>query len=191
MRLSPEERARVQKALAAAQARTHVRFALMIVPASDRYTMYPLAFAGAAALAVGGAVAFFWPVIGVQLAFLIEAAAFGVTAIAAEWRPLRLMLVPADEKQGRARNLAHREFAAGILAARDHSEGLLFFASLGERYVEIVASRDVHAHAGEDTWAAIVSDFSARAKTGDLADAFVTAIDSCAELLAARFPKAI
>ena len=129
--------------------------------------------------------------IGVQLAFLIEAAAFGVTAVAAEWMPLRLMLVPADEKQGRARNLAHREFAAGILAARDHGEGLLFFASLGEHYVEILASREVHAHAGEAAWARIVSDFSARAKTGNLADAFIAAIDACAELLAAHFPKAL
>src|SRR5437763_4792376 len=39
MRLSSADRARIQAALQAAQARTHARFALMIVPASDRYAM--------------------------------------------------------------------------------------------------------------------------------------------------------
>jgi putative membrane protein len=181
MQLSHENRARVQAALAAAQARTHVRVALMIVPASDHYAMYPLAWAGMIALAV------FWQAIGLRLGFLIEAAAFGLTAMAVEWRPLRLALVPTRLKQMRARNMAHREFAAGILAARDRKEGLLFFASLGERYVEIIASREVHALVGEGAWQRIVAVFAARARAGDLADAFVVAIEACADLLATHF----
>ncbi|HSC18496.1 MAG TPA: hypothetical protein VLC74_06235 [Rhizomicrobium sp.] len=189
MQLSPEDRARVQTAQAAAQARTQVRFASMIVPMSDRYEMYGLAVAGAAALAVGGALAFFWQTIGLRLGFLIEAAVFGMTALSFEWRPLKLALVPPLIKQMRARNMAHREFAAGILAGREHPEGVLFFASLAERYVEIIASREVHARIGEAAWQAIVSDFVGGAKTGNLADAFVGAISSCADLLAAHFPK--
>ena len=122
MQLSHDDRARVQAAQAAAQARTHARFATMIVPVSDRYEMYALAFAGAAAMAVGGALAFFWQEIGFRLGFLIEAAAFGVAAVAFDWRPLKLLLVPKIIQQTRARTLAHREFAAGILAARDHGE---------------------------------------------------------------------
>jgi putative membrane protein len=191
MQLSPEDRARVQAAQATAQARTHVRFATMIVPASDRYEMYALAFAGAAAMAVGGALAFFWQDVGLRLGFLIEAPAFGATAVAFDWRPLKLLLVPKLIQQARARGLAHREFAAGILAGRDRPEGVLFFASLAERYVEIVASREVHAHIGEAAWTRIVGDFAAKAKTGSLADAFIAAIDSCADLLATHFPKAI
>jgi len=189
MQLSPEDRARVQTAQAAAQARTRVRFATMIVPMSDRYEMYALAVAGAAALAVGGALAFFWQTIGLRLGFLIEAAVFGMTALAFEWRPLKLALVPPLIRQMRARNMAHREFAAGILAGRDHAEGVLFFASLAERYAEIIASREVHARIGAAAWEKIVSDFAGRAKTESLADAFVSAISSCADLLVTHFPK--
>ena len=190
MRLTSDDRARVQAALAAAQMRTHARFALMIVGVSDRYAMYPLAWAGMIALAVGAALALLWQGIGLRLGFLLEAAAFGATALALEWRPLRLALVPRQLKQMRARAMAHREFAAGILAAQDKKEGLLFFASLGERYVEIVASREVHARVGEEAWARIVSDFSARTKSGNLADAFIAAIDACAVHLETHFPKA-
>jgi uncharacterized membrane protein len=94
MQLTPDERARVQAALAAAQARTEARFALMIVPVSDRYAMYPLAWAGMVALAVAAALALFWQTIGLRLGFLLEAAAFGSTAVVTEWRPLHLALVP-------------------------------------------------------------------------------------------------
>lgn len=188
MRLSHEDRARVQAALAAAQARTHVRFALMIVPVSDHYAMYPLAWAGMIVVATGAALALFWQTIGLRLGFLVQAAAFGLTAVALEWRPLRLALVPTRLKQMRARNMAHREFAAGILAARDHAEGVLFFASLGERYLEIIASREVHALVGEDAWQRIVSIFAARAKAGNPTEAFVTALEACADLLATHFP---
>jgi putative membrane protein len=190
MQLTPDERARVQAALAAAQARTHARFALMIVPVSDRYAMYPFAWAGMIALAVGAALALFWQGIGLRLGFLLEAAAFGATALALEWRPLHLALVPKRIKQLRARNMAHREFAAGILAAHDKKEGLLFFAALAERHVEIIASREVHARVGEEAWARIVSDFAVPAKTGSLADAFISAINACADHLATHFPKA-
>lgn len=191
MRLSQEDRTRMQAALAAAQARTHVRFALMIVPVSDHYAMYPVAWAGMIALAIGAALALFWQGIGLRLGFLIEAAGFGATALLLEWLPLRLALVPNRLKQMRARNMAHREFAAGILAARDHAEGLLFFAALSERYVEIIASREVHALVGQDAWPRIVSDFLHRARTGNLADAFVSAIQACADHLAAHFPPPI
>lgn len=189
MRLSSDERARVQAALAAAQARTSARFAAMIVPVSDHYAMYPLAWGGLFALAVGAVLALFWQMIGLRLGFLMETAAFGLATLAFEWRPLRLALVPPRLKQMRARNMAHREFAAGILAARDHAEGLLFFAALGEHYVQIVASREVHARVGEEAWQRIVSEFSARAKPGNLSDALVSAIEACADRLATHFPK--
>ncbi|HEX3653601.1 MAG TPA: TPM domain-containing protein [Rhizomicrobium sp.] len=160
----------------------------MIVPVSDRYAMYPLAWAGMVALAAGAVLALFWQTIGLRLGFLLEAAAFGLTAMATEWRPLHLALVPKRLKQMRARSMAHREFGAGILAAHDKKEGLLFFAALAEHYVEIIASREVHARVGAETWSRIVNDFTTRAKSGNLADAFISAIEACAYHLETHFP---
>jgi len=162
----------------------------MIVPVSDRYAAYPMAWAGIIALAVGGALALFWQGIGLRLGFFIEAASFGAIALLFDWMPVRLTLVPRRLKQARARNMAHREFGAGILAAQDHKGGVLLFASLGEHYVEIIADRMVHAAVGDDAWNRILDDFSARAGQRQLAKAFVSAIQACDDLLASHFPKA-
>jgi putative membrane protein len=190
MRLSTEDRARIHAALVAAQARTHAQFTLMIVPLSDRYAMYPVAWAGMFALAVGALLALFWQHVGLRLGFLFEAAAFGFAALLLDIRPLHLALVPKRMKQARARAMAHREFAASILAAQNPAGGIVLFVSLGERYVEIIADRTVHARVGEAAWNQIVSDFASRAKSGAVADGFIHAIEACAGHLETHFPQA-
>ncbi len=189
LRLSESERERVRVALEAAQSQTQARIALMVVPVSDRYMAYPMAWAGVLALALGAILALAWPYLPLRLAFLAEAAAFGVSALALDWLPLRLAVVPGRVKQGRARNLAHREFGAGILAAEDHRGGVLFFASLGERCVEIISTRDVHARVGDEAWNEIVSQFSATARQGKIADAIVAALNACGALLETHYPR--
>lgn len=188
MRLSHSENATVHAALEAARARTEARFALLVVPVSDRYAMIPVAVAGIAALAFGALLALFWQSIGLRLGFFLEAAAFGLVALALEWMPLRLLLAPKRLKQMRARSLAHREFGAAILSAEKPQGGLLFFASLGERYVEIVADRIVHARVGEAAWNTIVADFAMHARRGQLAGALALAIEACAAHLETHFP---
>lgn len=190
MTLSVDDRARIQSAIATAEAQTSAHFACVILSASDRYGLYPLVWGAALALMIGAGLALLKPDLSLQYGVLIEMTAFAIFALAFDWFPLRLLLVPKNAKRGHAHNLAHREFAARILSAGDHREGILFFVSLGERYVEILATREVHARVGETAWNAIVADFTAAAKTGEIANGTVSAIEACASHLSAHFPKA-
>ena len=60
---------------------------------------------------------------------------------------------------------------------------MLFFVSLGERYVEVIADRDIHARVPAGTWDRIVADFIAAVKAGQSADGFIAAIEACAAVL--------
>jgi putative membrane protein len=190
MKLSADDRARIQSAIAAAEAQTSARFACVILPASDRYGLYPLVWGAALALMTGAGLALLKPDLSLQYGVLIEMTAFAVFALVFDWFPLRLLLVPKTAKHSHAHNFAHREFAARILSPSNHREGILFFVSLGERYVEILATREVHARVGETAWTAIVADFTAAAKTWQIASGAVAAIEACANHLSAHFPKA-
>jgi len=112
-----------------------------------------------------------------------------VLSLILDWLPLRLRLVPRRAKHAHARQLAHREFAARILAAAPHRNGVLFFVSLGERYVEVIADRDIHARVPEGIWDRIVADFIAAVKAGRLADGFIAAIEACAAVLETHYPR--
>jgi putative membrane protein len=186
--MNEQDHQRIQAAVTTAEAKTHVRFAAVVVPASDRYGLYPLVWSAMLAFAVGATLALFLPDLPVRRAILIEAGVLAVLALAFDWFVLRLLLVPGHIKREHAGALARREFAARILSPS--GEGLLFFVSLGERYVELLATPKVHAAVGEAAWNGIVADFTAAAKAGRVTDGIVAGVEGCAGHLAAHFPKA-
>ena len=183
------DRERIHAATAAVERRTSALFALAIVPVSERYVLFPVVWGAVLALAATGVLAFLLPELGIVTGVVINAALFILLSLVLDWLPLRLMLVPRRAKHAHARQLAHREFAARILANAQHRNGVLFFVSLGERYVEIIADRDIHARVPEGTWDKIVADFIAAVKAGRLADGFIAALDACAALLEAHYPR--
>jgi putative membrane protein len=186
--LPPEAHARIAAAVAAVERRTSAHFALAVVPASDRYALYPLASAAIAALAVTAMLALLRPALTIGDGVLVNAALFIGLGLALDWPPLRLRLVPAAVKRRHARHLAQREFALRILAAAPHRNGVLFFVSLGERYVEVLADREIHARVAAGTWERIVADFIAAVKSDRLTEGFIAAVEACGATLAAHYP---
>ncbi len=187
--LTAAERERIHAATSAVEQRTSAIFALAIVPVSERYLLYPLVWGAVLALTATGVLALLYPELPIGIGFAVDAALFVALSLILDWRPLRLALVPRRVKHVRAHQLAHREFAARILANAQHRDGVLFFVSLGERYVEVMADRDIHARVAEGTWDRIVADFTAAVKAGRLADGFIAAIEACAVVLETHYPR--
>lgn len=185
--LSDADRARVRAALAEAEAKSHARFILSVVPQTDRYALYPIVWGALVAIAAAGAIALFLPDWSLSTAFAVQAGIFVVASLLLELAPLRLLLVPPHIKRSHASHLAHREFAARI--ASHAGPGILLFVAEGERYAQLLADAKTHALAGEAEWSRIVADFTAGMASGRSADAAVAAVASCAKLLEAHYPK--
>ena len=181
--LTTDEKSRIYAAIADAESRTHVHVAVSIVPVSDRYLLYPVAWGAVIALLAVGVIAIGWPHFSLRQAFVVEALVFVVLSIVLEWRPLRLMFVPRAIRRHRAEALARREFAARILASSERKGGVLFFVSLGERYAEILADRETHARIGTATWERVLRDYVTAAKSRPIGDAITAAIAACAAVL--------
>jgi len=188
--LTEAEHERIRAATAAVERRTSSTFALVIVRESDRYTLFPIVWAAALAFLAAGVLALARPALPIGTGLAVEAALFAALALLLDWRRLRLMTVPRRFKHAQARQLAHREFAARILANAAHRNGVLFFVSLGERYVEVIADRGIHAKVPAGTWERIVADFVAAVAAGRLADGFVAAAEACGAVLETHFPAA-
>ena len=188
-RLSHDDNARLHAAIADAEAKTTARVACVVVPASDRYLLYPLLWGVVAALLVGAAAALYDPHVSMRIGLVVQAIVFALTTFACDWFPLRLALVPQHTKTSHARSFAHREFAARILSPVDHREGVLLFVSLGERYVEILGTPGVHTVIGDAKWNAILADFTRAARAGQIADGAIAAIAACSGDLVTRFPR--
>ena len=187
--LTSGERDRIDAVIESAQHRTSADFALVIVPISDRYALYPALWAAAIALSVTGIVALVRPEYSMLTGFFINSSLFIALALLLDWMPLRMRIVPAEVKRRHAHELAHREFAVQVVAPGTHRNGVMFFVSLGERYVEIMADREIHSRAAGDAWDKTVANFLVAVRENRLADGLVSAVEACAAILEMHYPR--
>jgi putative membrane protein len=188
MKLSSGAREALHAASAAAEKRTSARIAVVTVPVSDRYDLYPLVFGAVVGFLVFSVLAGFFHHLALREAFLITAVAAAAATLALESMALRLMVVPRSAKNWKCVELAHRAFAARILARNDRKTGICFFVSLGERYVEVVTDRDVDLHIPQTVWDAIIKEFLAEARQGRVGTALPKAVNACATGLEQYYP---
>ena len=137
----------------------------------------PLRWAAIAALLLPGVLLLSSAPLAYVHLYQIQLLVFMVLALLFLFVPgLHLRLVPRHIKHARASRLAKAQFyLQGVHATRDRS-GVLFFVSLAERYVEIVADQGIHERLGEAHWQGIVGTFVERVKSGRVVEGFVAAI---------------
>ena len=181
-----EEHERIDTAIAEIERGTAADLCVVVTRASDRYSLYPVAWAGIAAILLGGIVSLIRPEIASRALILIQLSTLIVLTLIFEWLPLRLAIVPERVKHAHARQLAHREFNAHAGAGKRHV--VLLFVSLGERYVEIVADHETHAMAPAGAWKKIVDEFLATVREGRVADGVRAAAAACGDILKTHHP---
>jgi putative membrane protein len=183
-----EEHNRIDAAIAEIGRSTAANLCVVVTRVSDRYSLYPVAWAAIGAILLGALVSLLRPdiqsraIIAIQLWFMI------VMTLLLHWLPIRLRIVPERVKHAHARQLAHREFNAHAMANPNQRYRILLFVSLAERYVEIVADHETHALAPAGAWNKIVDEFLATVKAGRVADGVVAAIAACGAILKEHHP---
>ena len=187
---TPEDHNRIDAAIAEIGRSSAADLCVVVTRVSDRYSLYPVAWAAIGALLLGGLVGLLRPEIASRTLIVIQLWFLIVMTLLLGWLPVRLWIVPEHVKHAHARQLAHREFNAHAMANPKQQHRILLFVSLGERYVEIVADHETHALAPTGSWNKIVDEFLTTVKTGRVADGVVTAIQACGAILEQHHPRA-
>ena len=110
-------------------------------------------------------------------------AVLGVLAL----KPVRRLLTPGSLKRGHVHTRAMEQFAHRLHATRAVT-GVLVFASLAERRVEIVADEGIHAKVGTEVWDAAVKAALGPIREGDTARGLIAAVEICGRALAEHCP---
>ena len=188
--LSEDDQKRVESAVAEAEKKTAAEFVTVIARSSGHFRYLPT-LAAAAAMMLLSAVALVvpWPFsLTVGEFYLGQAVLFIALFFLFRWRPIRHRLVPRPAQHARASLRAHQLFLdLGLASTRDRT-GILLFASLAERYVEIITDRGVRDVVDDAAWADALTLFRRGIANGDLTGGFVGAIEHCAAALAEKLP---
>ena len=115
------------------------------------------------------------------LLFLLVLAAFS-------WPPVRRWLTPAPLKRAQVHARAMEQFAHR-LHATSAATGVLVFAALAERRVEIIADETIHAKVAAATWDRAVRASLGPIRSGDIAGGLIAAIRICGEVLSEHCPS--
>jgi len=186
---SAEDKARITAAIHAAEKKTSGEFVAVVARASDHYVFVPLLWSAILALLFPGAcllagLSIRW----VQL-YQIQLLIFiGLAILLLSVPALHLKLIPRHVKHAHASRLARAQFYVQGVQLTAHHSGVLFFVSLAERYVEIVADKGIHEKLGEDHWKGIIDKFVAQVSRGLVVDGFVDAIGACGAAMAEHYP---
>jgi putative membrane protein len=187
MRLAPEDEKRIAEAIRAAEQKTSGEIFCVMAVASSNYRFVPIARAALVALTVPLPLFYFTSLWADQIYF-VQIAIFIACAVLFSLPGLRFALVPRWIKRDRASVEAKRQFAAHGLHLTQQRTGVLIFASVAERYVEIIADSGINDKVSPEVWDKAVKGMIAKIKQGQAVEGFLEAIRICGEVLAKHFP---
>ena len=186
---SPEDRARITAAIHAAEKNTSGEFVAVVAHASDHYVVLPLLWSAIIALLFPGVCLLLGDTLRWVHVYQLQLLIFIALAVLLLSVPaLHLALVPKRVKHSRAGRLARAQFYQQGVQLTSHHSGVLFFVSLAERYVEIVADKGIHEKLGEAHWQGIIELFVSHVRRGKVVDGFVAAIGACGAAMAEHYP---
>jgi putative membrane protein len=118
---------------------------------------------------------------------LVQALLFAGSLLLASLPPVRRFLTPPSVKRERVHARALEQFAHR-LHATDCETGVLIYASLAERRVEVIADEVIHAKVGDAAWDGAVAAALKAIKHGDVTGGLVAAVQTCGAVMAQHCP---
>jgi len=212
IKLTPQVQSRIGDAIAVAEAKTSGEIFCVLARRVSSYRDISLGWAAAAALLLPlGLIPFgFDPawipgmgngwqaahlsstdvVVGHSLAAyaLIQSAVFVTAFLLTSIPGVRRLVTPRSVRRARVRRAAMEQFLAHGLHVTRERTGVLIFAALSDRQVEIIADEGIHSKVDAEIWARAVDALTRSLRSGRAADGFETAIGLTGDVLAAHFP---
>jgi putative membrane protein len=185
--ISDADKAKINDAIRAAESKTSGELYCVLAQNAGGYRLVPIAWAAALALLVP------WPLIAstawsATTVYVIQLVVFGASALGLSQPGIRFHIVPGRTKRERAHAAAMRQFWAHGMHKTQKRTGVLIFAAVAERYVEIIADAGINAKVSQDVWDAAVAALVSAIKAGRPGDGFVAAIEQCGAVLVQHFP---
>jgi putative membrane protein len=179
----------IEATIAAAEKSSRAELVAVVAKRAGEYRATGLSLATLGSFIAGFAVWLVVPWSGTAEVLMAEFAVFLVLLGFLELTPLGDRLTPEATKADAARRLARATFLEQGLAGTAERSAVLFFVSLAERHVEIIADKGIDGKVSAAQWQVIVDKFSAHVRAGQVEEGYLAAIAALGQVLATHFPS--
>jgi putative membrane protein len=186
--LNAADRARIAKAIEAAEDDTAGEIYVVIAAQADAYPLVPVLWAALLAMLIP------WPLhlftdLSLTTILVIQSVSFILAASFLAHPAMRPSIVPASLAADAARKAAHAQFFAHGVHLTAERTGVLIYVALAEHCVEVVADDVIDGKVDQLEWKALTEEIVTAAREGRLADGLVIAIRRAGAVLAQHFPR--
>ncbi len=99
-----------------------------------------------------------------------------------------ITFLPSVYKKNKASDFAQEQFAQLGIGKTKTRQGVMFFVSVKERFVKIIADEAISKKIDDSFWEDIVKNFILHVKKDEFALGYVEAINACGDVLIEKFP---
>lgn len=184
---SAQDQERITQAVRRAEEQTSGEVFVVVARAAEQHRLVGTFWAAVASLVIGAVLHLFTP-LSDGLAVLVQAIAFVSLSVALSIEDVRYRIVPPMIADSAVEAAARAQFLAHGLHLTERRTGVLIYAALAERRVEIVADAAISPLVPQAEWDAIADDVALAAREGRLVEGLIAAIDHAALHLARYFP---
>lgn len=182
-----DERARLEKAVQGAEARTSAEIVVMVKRSATDYASVETMAAAIASLAVP---AFLLPFTAIPalVIWVAQLAVFAILAIVLPMISAGRWFVGRERVMRDAQATAQAEFYAHGLRRTSKRAAVLIFVAMREHVVEVLADDGATTVVADDAWAELARDLAARMKAGDAVGGLEAAAARVGNLLEDALP---
>lgn len=178
----------VAAAIARVERDTDAELVTVLAPRADDYSYIPLLWAALIALLLPGIINYYPGWLSAHQLLMAQWLTFIGVGFLFRLPAITTKLIPRRVRHWRAANLARRQFLERNLHHTVGGTGVLIFVSEAERYVEIIVDHGISERIGNETWAAIVAEFTTAVGRGETLQGFLACIEACGEHLRLHIP---
>lgn len=112
----------------------------------------------------------------------------GISLFFDRFNNLIVKILPKSYKHRKASQNAKDQFYNLGLNRTKTNQGIMFFVSFDEKYVEIITDSEISKKIKDKYWQEIVDEFIEDVKNNHLSNGYLKAIHACSEILIKEFP---
>lgn len=186
--MTEEEKEKIRAAVQNAERKTSGEFITVLARRSDSYFFIPIIYAALCVMVVLVPLIYIFSFINTRLILDLQFLVFIVMYLIFQTESIKMKIVPKHMQNVRVFKLAMEQFLEqGVANTKDHS-GVMFFVSMAERRVEIIADKGINEKVNKDAWQHIVDEFVENVRNDQMCPGFTTAIEKCGNLMAEHYP---
>lgn len=187
--LSEIDQQKIREATESKERQTAAELVTVIADSSDNYRYIPVLWAAIVSMLTPGLLYSSGFLSEFSKLYAVQVLLFAALSIAFRHPLIKYKLTPKVVLHHRAARMAKQQFYEQKLHHTEMRLGVLFFVSMAERYVEILADTGLNEKVSDQQWQEIVAVFSEQVARDQVTEGFVEAISKTGELLADVAPQ--